>query len=279
MSIYVNSNVTSLISQKNLNKNMDLLSKSLERLSSGTKITCAADDAAGLALSERISTQLKGNAQAISNSQYGVNMLQIADGSLDVISEDLQRIDELTIRAANGTYATAERAAIFNEIKQRLLDITRIAKTSDYDKINLLATDFTSLTLQIGSTSGDISKLDISPALIKATATSLGLFLDIDPLKWTSKMASSYLDSISKALNKVTNARTMIGAYQNRLESILQNLTVVNDSLTSSVSQIKDTDIAEESSNMTRYQILQEASASILTQANQMPAIVLNLLK
>ena len=278
MAIYINSNVTSLISQRNLTKNTDLLSRSFERLSSGFKINRASDDAAGLALSERLRTQLKGNTQAITNSQDGVNMLQIADGGLEVITDNLQRINELTVRAANGTYATAERCSIFKEIQQRLLDITRIAKTSDYNKINLLTADFTSLVLQIGSTSGSTSVLDIAPALPNATATNLGINLNIDPMKWTSDMARSYIDSISGALSTVINARSMIGAYQNRLESALSNLTIMNENVTSSESRIRDIDIAEESSNMTRYQILQQASASILTQANQLPSIALSLL-
>jgi flagellin len=280
MSIVVNTNVTSLLAQKNLSSTTDSLSSCLEKLSTGYRINSAADDAAGLSISQRLKTQINGDSQAMNNIQDGANLLQIADGSLGVIAKDLQRIRELCVQAANGTYGTNERTAILNEIHQRLTDITSTAKTSSFNDIHLLTGAASSLVLQIGSGSSSINKLDLSPALINSTASHLGINItDTTGTTWSALNASSYINVIDAAITQISDARSIVGAYENRLESALDNITTIKNNLTESNSRVEDVDIAEEAANMTKYQVLQQAATSVLSQANNMPSLALSLLK
>jgi flagellin len=174
MSIVVNNNIASLNAQRNLSINTKSLSKSFERLSSGYRINSASDDAAGLSISEGLRSQIRGNDQAIKNIQDGSNMLQIAEGGLSVINDNLQRIRELSVQAANDTYGTAEKAAILSEIDQRLQDITRTAKTATFNGIQLLSAATSKTVLQVGAGSAaSVNTLDLKAALPNATATSL----------------------------------------------------------------------------------------------------------
>ncbi len=279
MSIVVNNNNASLVAQRNLTTNINALKKSFERLSSGTRINSASDDAAGLSISETLRGQIRGNDQAIKNTQDGINMLQIAEGSLAVIGENLQRIRELCVQAANATYATLERQAIIDEINQRTEDITRLSKASNFNKIQLLDGTATSLKLQIGpGTVTSTNVLDIKPALPDAQASTLGIVLSATGDTWTPDNIRSYLDNVDNALKSVVSKRSTIGAYQTRLESALDNLTVMNENIRASESRIRDVDIAKETAEMTKNQILQQASTSVLKQANQLPAMALSLL-
>lgn len=281
MALYINSNISSMISQRYLTKNTDGLSTSLERLSSGSKINHAGDDAAGLALSESLQSQVNGTDQAIDNIQDGINMLQIAEGGLEIIGDSLQRIRDLTVQSANGTYGSAERQSMLNEINQRLLEITRIAKTATYNDIALLNSDATSIVLQIGADSSETSTLDIRDAFGVINATSLGVVLPAGTTGGTWKVEDmrDYMDTLDEAISQVVSARSMIGAYQNRVEAAYDNLTIMQENLTASYSRIADTDIAEETSNLARYQILQQASSSVLIQANQLNSVALSLLQ
>lgn len=289
MSIVVNTNVASLIAQRNLQSNTSSLSKSIERLSSGYRINKASDDAAGLSISENLRGQIRGNAQAINNIQDGINMLQIAEGGLSVINENIQRIRELGVQAANDTNGSVERDAILSEINARIADIDRIAKSSKFNNISLLD-GTSSAVLQIGAGS-DLSTNTISienSVLASATASVLGyslasspngLVLSVTGSTWTGDSIRSYLDVLDRALADVTTRRSNIGAYQNRLQSALDNLTVANENLHAADSRIRDLDIAKETSNMTKYQVLQQASASVLSQANNLPSVALKLLQ
>ncbi len=283
MSIVVNNNVASLIAQRNLNSNTDNLVKSIERLSSGYRINKAADDAAGLSISENLRSQIRGNAKAINNIQDGLNMVSIAEGGLSVIGENLQRIRELSVQAANETNASTERSAILSEIHARIEDIDRISKSAQFNKLSLLDGSLTSIKLQVGADSVEsINVIDIGDVLSSASDSStIGIYLDpasITGSTWTTDNIRSYIDMIDAGLNIINSRRSDLGAYQNRLESALENLTIMNENLKASESRIRDLDIAEESANMTKQQILQQASASVLTQANRMPQIALALL-
>ena len=280
MALYINSNISSMISQRYLNKNIDSLSTSLERLSSGYKINHAADDAAGLALSENLRTQLNGKEQAVSNIQDGVNMLQIAEGGLSLINDNIQRIRSLTVQSANGTYGTTERLAMKAEIEQRLLEITRIANTTTYNNIPLLNSTSTSIVLQIAASSDETSTLDIKPAFTQSTATALGITLIGALEKWNDPDAMrGYLDTLDAAITKITSSRSMIGAYQNRIECALENINIMQENLQDSDARIRETDIAVEASNLAKNQILEQASASVLMQANQLNSIALQILQ
>ena len=278
MSLVINTNIASMMAQGNLFTNTKNLTNSMEKLSSGHKINSAADDAAGLAISETMTAQINGNSQALSNIQDGINMLQTAEGSLSVIDTNIQRIRELCVQAANDTNGTSERNAILTEINQRLLDINRISKSATFNSINLLNGSASSCILQIGAGSSSTNTIKIGSVLTNCTLGALSMNLSITGDLWTSTMIRSYLNSVDSGLNTILSKRSDIGALENRLQSALTNLTSFNVNLQSSESNIKDVDIAQESSNMTKNQILEQASETILAQANKLPQLALSLL-
>jgi flagellin len=282
MPITVNNNIASLIAQRNLSNNTDNLTKSIERLSSGYKINRASDDAAGLSISESLRGQIRGNSQAISNVQDGINLLQIAESGLTIVNDNLQRIRELCVQAANDTNGSVERSAILAEINARLDDINRISKATKFNNIQLLNGSQSTALLQVGANAAvSTNTIDVAPVLVScATSVSaLNVDLAIASGDWKSDKIRSYLSSIDTALSSILSRRSNIGAMQNRLDSTLSNLTVMNENIQSSESRIRDVDIAQETANMTKYQILQQASASVLSQANQIPQLALSLLK
>ncbi len=293
MSIVVNTNVAALIAQRNLSSNTTNLTKSIERLSSGYRINKASDDAAGLAISENLKGQISGNAQAVNNVQDGINMLQIAESALAVINENIQRIRELCIQAANDTNSSVERGAIMSEVSARLADIDRISNATEFNHIKLLqgAPGATHVDLQIGAGSDStVNTMDIGTVLESANTSSGALnIIDAgDPVgyaagtitssTWTGTVIRNYLDQLDTALSLVAKRRSDVGAYTNRLQSALSNLHSLNENLSAAASRIKDVDIATETTTMTKYQILQQASASVLSQANSLPQIALKLI-
>lgn len=279
MSVVINNNIASLIAQRNLTQNTTSLTKSFERLSSGFKINKASDDAAGMSISEHLRSQIRGTKQAINNVQDGINLLQIAEGGLSVISDNIQRIRELCVQVANATNATAEKQSVIDEIKARLEGIDNISKTTKFNKISLLDGTATNTMLQIGANSDSTSILSIKPLLTTSTLGALGIALNASGNTWTGAQIRTYMDKVDSALNKVVARRSSIGAYQNRLQSTLENLNIMNENVESSESRIRDLDIAKETANMTKYQILQQASSSILSQANKLPQLALSLLQ
>lgn len=282
MSIVVNTNVTSLMVQKNLNAANSRVETAIQRLSTGFKINQAADDAAGLSISQKMLAQVNGTNVASENTQHGINLLQTAEGDMSVIQEHLQRIRDLAVQAANGTYSTAERGMILNEVQARFEEITRVANVSRFSDIPLLSTDNNSaLVLQIGANSGVENRLDISDALIKMTATALNADFTADGVKtaFASGQASSdFIAVIDAAIDKVSDSRSKVGVYQNRLESTLDSLAIRAENLSASLSELRDADIAKEAAELTKQQILQQSSASLLAQANSNPSIALQLL-
>jgi len=286
MATVINTNIASLIAQRNLAKNTNSLTKSIERLSSGFRINRASDDAAGLAISENLKGQISGNTQAINNVQDGINMLQIAESGLSVVNENIQRIRELCVQAANDTNSSVERGAIMSEINARLADINRISKATEFNNIHLLDGQSKSVVLQIGAGSTlSTNTIDIASVLQKASTSAnslnianLGSATAVTSSTWTGSVIRDYLDQLDDALSLVAKRRSNVGAYTNRLESALSNLYSLNENLQSAASRIKDVDVATETSNLTKYQILQQASASVLSQANTLPQIALKLL-
>lgn len=279
MSVVVNNNVASLIAQRNLNNNTDNLVRSMERLSSGYRINKAADDAAGLSISENLRAQIRGNKQAINNVQDGINLLQIAESGLTVINENIQRIRELCVQAANETNSSAERDALLSEIEARLEDITRIALSTKFNNIQLMDGSLSVLNIQIGAGAESINVLDLSGVLTRATASNLSIYIDESGSTWTSEEIRSYITMLDNALDDITSRRSNLGAFQNRLESAYDNLNIMTENLENAESRIRDLDIAEETAEMTKYQILQQASATVLAQANRLPEIALTLLR
>ena len=287
MALVINTNVSSLIAQRNLSTNSRNLNKSLERLSSGYRINRAADDAAGLSISETLRTQIRGTKQAISNTQDGVNILQIGEGAFVTISDNLQRIRELTIQAANDTNSTTERAAIALEVSERLEDIERIALTTRGSNVQLLDGTLNSFFLQIGANS-DVSTnaLDISEVFTSSQLVPLGISQSISlsinastGVYQSGGSCRAFLDTIDHAIQEVADRRSQLGALQNRLESTVENLSISVENLMTTESRIRNLDIASESANLTQQQILQQASISVLSQANQAPTLALQLLQ
>jgi flagellin len=280
MGIVVNNNIASLIAQRNLGTNSHQITKTIERLSSGYRINHASDDAAGLSISENLRSQIRGNSKAIGNIQDGLNMLTIAEGGLTVIGENIQRIRELSIQAANDTNGTAERDAILSEINARLADIDRISKSTQFNNIALLDGTLSSMKLHIGAAAVESTNtIDIATVLSSASsASAIGVDLSVTGATWTSDSIRSYLTNLDSALATISNKRSNIGAFQNRLESALENLSIMNENMTSAESRVRDIDVARESATMTKYQILQQASASVLAQANRLPQLALALI-
>lgn len=282
MAITIHANTASLLAQRNLNNATSSLTSTYERLSTGYRINRAGDDAAGLSISEAIQGQVSGYTVAQRNCQDGLNAINIAADSLSGISDHIQRIRELCVQAANGVYSSSERDMILTEIFERLEDINQQAKITKFNDTPLL-TGNTSIILQIGANSeASTNTLDIGKALPEISATALGINLDKATLSggnWTPDVIRQYLDTLDESLTKLTKAGAQIGAMQNRLEANLNNLDVMTQNLTESYSRIIDTDIAEETSNMTSQQVRQQAAASILSQVNQLPTIALTLLQ
>lgn len=285
MALVVNTNIAAMSASRFLVENSLNVNKSFERLSSGYRINKAADDAAGLNISENLRTQTRGLYMAINNAQDGVNLLQVAEGGLSVMTENLQRIRELTVQAANDTNYTNERRAIATEVNQRLLDITRIASTLKFNTIELLTGASSQATLQIGANSDPATNaLTVGAVLQRATATALGftmasITVGAGGAYLSGANCRSFLDTIDTAIQNLFSRRSLIGAYTNRLQSTIQSLSIQRENLSASESRIRDLDVAEETSRLTKYQILQQASMSILVQASQAPQLALNLLR
>ncbi len=280
MPLVVNTNVTSLNAQRYLANNTNALSKTMEKLSSGYRINRAADDAAGLTLSENLRAQIRGSQKALANVQDGINVLNIADGAMAQITENLQRMRELAVQAANDTYDTAQRTAMQSEYDQLALDITRISDATEFNGVSLLngTAPATALTLQIGpNNTAGVDTLNVG---------GLGVFADIDATTLgvgagnlsTNANANTAIGNLDTAIGTVNTRRGLVGAVTNRLEGAANNLMIGIENLSSSESRIRNVDVAAESATLVRNQILQQASAAMLAQANQSPGLALQLI-
>jgi flagellin len=281
MAITINTNVASINAQRNVSANSMALNKSFERLASGFRINRAGDDAAGLQISESLRAQLRGSKQAMQNTQDAINVLNIADGAQNVIQDNLQRIRELTVQAANDTLATAQRTAIATEITQRLSDVDRVANSTTFNGVNLLSSASpANYYIQLGANnSATNDRIDVASGLGDTTTASTGLNISFSAGNVVGNTAAqTFLGTLDTALNTLNTKRATLGAMTNRLESAINNLSVSIENLSSAESRIRNVDVASESANMTRNQILQQASTSILAQANQAPQAALSLI-
>lgn len=282
MPIVINTNTMSLNAQRNLSVNNTALSKSLEKLSSGFRINRGADDAAGLQVSENLRSQVRGSKKALDNVQDGINVLNIADGALGVITENLQRMRELAVQGANSTYDANQRTAIDAELTARSNDITRIADAAQFNGVFLLdgsADGAGNFTLQVGANNvaaNDTIDVGTSGAFAASAAADLGV-----NTANVSNIANAVtaITAIDAAIVTVSQQRGTIGSVVNQLESASQNLAVGIENLAASESRIRNVDVASESADMVRNQILQQSAAAILAQANQAPSLALQLIK
>ena len=282
MSIVVNTNVSSILVQRSLQASTQNISRSLEKLSTGYRINKAADDAAGLTISESLKSHARGAQVASSNAQAGINLMQTAEGDLSIIQDNLQRIRDLAVQAANGTNSSAERAAIQSEVQQRVNEIDRISSSSSFNQIKLLDGTSSSLSLQIGANAtASLNSISLTEGTVNplgnADASTLGIS-GVTAAFASTAAAASYIGSIDTAINTVSTRRSSIGSIQNRLESAITSLNIQFENMSAAGSRIRDVDVAKEAATLTRNQILQQASATLLAQANQAPAVALSLI-
>jgi flagellin len=280
MPLIINTNLSALNSVRNLNNTQSSLATSLQRLSSGLRINSAKDDASGLAIVEGFTKQIRGNAVAIRNAADGISLGQTAETSLGQVSNNLQRIRELAVQAANGAIGDNERNQIQKEVDQLTQELSRIVQTSEFNGTALLSASATTLTFQVGYDGKANNQVSVATTQVTGVAGySASLSATGTVNVTTSANASAALGSLDSALTTITNTRATFGAVQNRFEAVISNLEAFNESLTAARSRIQDADFASETANLTRAQILQQAGVSILAQANSLPQTALALLK
>lgn len=251
--------------------------KSTEKLSSGYKINRAADDAAGLSISEKMRSQIRGLNKASSNAQDGVSLVQTAEGALNETHSILQRMNELATQAANGTNTSVDRSAIRAELDQLTSEINRIQSTTQFNTMNLLDGTFSGATNQMKLQVGALSGQSIDFSIANMCATKIGLMTTLSVSTFTK--AGSYMKSVQNAIEVVSKQRSAMGAIQNRLEHTIANLDTTSENTQSAESRIRDTDMASEMVTYSKNNILAQAGQSMLAQANQSTQGVLSLLQ
>ena len=273
MGLRVNTNIASINSQRNLESITNRLGKNYAKLSTGLRITTASDDAAGLAISERLRSQVRSLTQAKRNAMDGISLVQTAEGSMNETNSILIRMKELATQAANGTVSARDKATLNEEFTALRSEIDRIAMSTEFNGVKLLDGSSSSMTLQIGlGTAAGVDTIGVS--LSAALATSLTL----DSLNIATG-ASAAMDAIDIAIDSVSSLRGSLGAVQNRLDSTITNIGVAVENLSAAESRIRDVDIASETAKLTRNSIMQQAAISVLSQANASPQSALSLLQ
>ncbi|WP_434632943.1 flagellin [Chromobacterium sp. CV08] len=282
MAITVNTNLASLQAQINLNSSSNSLSQSLARLSSGLRVNSAKDDAAGLAISQTLTSAIRGNNQAIKNANDGISVGQTAEGALGQIANNLQRIREIAVQASNGSVSNTNRSQLQNEVDQLTQEISRIVQTTEFNGTKLLSGGAT-LTFQVGSSGSSDNQVSVSATdltsgtTLKSYNSALTATGTINVT--TQGSASAILSSLDADISQISNVRSTFGAVQNRFDAVVSNLQNYTSNLTAANSRIMDVDFASETANLTKNQILQQAGSSILKQANSLPQSALTLLQ
>jgi flagellin len=272
----VNTNVASLNAQRNLGINQQSLNQSMQRLSSGLRINSAADDAAGLAISSGMNAQIVSMNQDVRNANDAVSFTQVADGALSQIGNLLTTMRSLATEAATGTVSSAQRGYLNSEFGRLAAEISRIASATQFNGIHMLNGAVKKLTIQVGTTSAGYDQLSVSTAKMDAVTLSVtGTGHTIS----TAASAQGMQAKIDAALSTVNAQRANLGSVQNRFQIVISNLQTSIQNTTAAMSQIQDADIAAETANLTRANILSQAGASILAQANQAPQLALKLLQ
>ncbi|MBF0357436.1 MAG: flagellin FliC [Magnetococcales bacterium] len=272
MSLTINTNIASMNATRQLSKSTGTLGKTFERLSSGLRINTAKDDAAGLAISTRMTAQVRGMNMAMRNANDAISVLQIAEGALDETTNALQRMRELAVQSANGTMTSSDRLSLELEVTQLLLEIERISTSTKFNGKSLInGAQAGGLTFQVGA--------NVTETLVVSVGSAGGIALSVSNTTIsTAATASAAMTQIDTALDSVSDIRANLGAYQNRFESLLANVSNVVENTTAARSRITDADIAVETASLTKNAIMQQASTAILAQANQQPQIALQLL-
>jgi flagellin len=263
MSLRVNTNVEAFDAHRNLQQTQYALAKSMQKLSSGLRINSAADDAAGLAISEKMTAQINGTDQAQRNAMDGISLVQTAEGAYNEMHSILQRIRELSVQAQNGTLSSSDTAAIDQEVGQLTAELSRISSNTQFNGLAALSGTF---TLQVGADQGSGNQISFS--LTSISFSNIG-----------SAASATALSAIDTAITAVSSARSTLGAIQNRLEDAVSNLGVYEENISAAQSRIRDVDVAAETVNFTKLQILSQSGTAMLAQANSAPQNVLSLLR
>jgi flagellin len=263
MSLRVNTNVEAFDAHRNLQQTQYALAKSMQKLSSGLRINSAADDAAGLAISEKMTAQINGTDQAQRNAMDGISLVQTAEGAYNEMHSILQRVRELSVQAQNGTLTSSDTAAIDQEVGQLTAELSRISSNTEFNGLAALSGTF---TLQVGADQGSGNQISFS--LTSISFSNIG-----------SAASATALSAIDQAITDVSSARSTLGAIQNRLEDAVDNLGVYEENISAAQSRIRDVDVAAETVNFTKLQILSQSGTAMLAQANSAPQNVLSLLR
>ena len=284
MAAVINTNIASLNTQRNLTSSQASLATSLQRLSSGMRVNSAKDDAAGLAIAERMNAQVKGLNVAIRNANDAISLSQTAEGALGKVGENLQRMRELAVQAANGTNSSADRTTLDEEYTALAGEVTRVLQSTKFNGLSLLnaSAPAAGFDFQVGANNNANEKINIATSDITAGAgiaavTGAGASASIADA--TGAKALAAMDALSTAIDEVSSSRAKFGASQNRFEAVIANLQIASENQSASRSRIMDADFASETANLTRGQILQQAGTAMLAQANSLPNGVMALLR
>ncbi|MFL5814353.1 MAG: flagellin [Bdellovibrionia bacterium] len=276
MGLRINTNIQAMSAQRALGLNYQAQNKSLERLSSGTRINRAGDDAAGLAISEKLKANIRSMKQASRNANDGISLIQTAEGAMSEIGNIMIRLRELSIQGSSDTIGDTERGFIDKEVQKMKEEITRISASTEFNGRHLLDGTENELEIQVGiKNSPELDRFHLSTTDLKSTLDAFGMESISTMTKQSSQQNLATLDA---AINHLNENRSTLGAFQNRLNSTINNLQVYTENLSAANSRIRDTDMAEETSEMTKNSILTQAGVAMLGQANQTPQAVLKLL-
>jgi len=267
MTMSINTNNVSLNAQRNLTVSQSSLATSMQRLSSGLRVNSAKDDAAGLAIADRMNAQIRGTNVAIRNANDGISLAQTAEGALATVTDALQRMRELAVQAQNGSNSTGDRANLDTEYQALSAEITRIAAQTKFNGVAIVGASAGAQVFQVGANNGDT--LTITTSTVTTVAGGLT----------TAALASTAVAALDTALDTITTSRAVYGAAISRFGMAISNLSITNENQTAARGRIMDADFATETSNLSRAQILQQAGSAMVAQANQLPNSVLTLLR
>jgi flagellin len=275
MGLRIQNNIEAFNTHRQLSATATQASKAMEKLSSGYRINRAADDAAGLGISEKMRAQVRGLAQASRNANDGVSMAQVAEGAMNEQAGILTRLRELAVQGANGTLSdtAVERTYLATEATQAIAELDRISAVTDFNGVKMLGADAGTLTMQVGTSSDANDRIDMTFTETDSATLFGGATLDYS----TAAAARTSLDAIDTAISTLSTSRAAVGSSQNRLVITMNNLSVARENISAAESRIRDVDVAEETAAMTRNQILSQAGVSVLAQANQLPSAALKL--
>jgi flagellin len=281
MTLSINTNIASLDAQRNLSTSQSSLATSMQRLSSGLRINSSKDDAAGLAIAQRMEAQVRGMNVAIRNSNDGISLSQTADGALAQVGDSLQRMRELAVQARNSTNSTSDKDSLNKEFAQLQAEITRVLGGTTFNGKAMLGADATKMNFQVGAntTANDTVSITTTDMTKDSNITAVtGSSAVIDHTAGASAIGT-VINSIDKAIDDVNNVRATFGASESRFDSIISNLQSSSENQSAAQSRIMDADFAAETANMSRAQVLQQAGTAMVAQANQLPQQVLTLLR